>query len=273
MIDTVTIAFADELDVLRLQARSIDLYCQEIGINNIIVVVNDDPELVQQIDTAWWGSLSSRVKIVHKSHWSEHWAENGWLTQQLLKLRAAESSTNIWSMILDAKTIFVQTLKIERIFDQQGRLRTGLHTVSPVFEPSARLVSQLFDINLTQVAGPSGVPFFFNNQLIKQMIPVIEQQTGQEFNSWFQEQGMITEFILYTGYVQSQHDLNTVYAPGDFYKICNICHSELARANDKLTDMQDPDTLTVSVHRRAWAQFTAEQQLKYLSLLESKGVV
>lgn len=273
MIDTVTIAFKEELDVLRLQARSIDLYCGDIGINNIIVIVNDQAEVIDSIDPAWWGQYQHLVKIIDRNTFGNTWAENGWLTQQLLKIHGACTSTNAYSMILDAKTIFVQPIQLERVFDAQGRLRTGLHQVSPVFNRSAELVSELFNIDLKQVAGPSGVPFFFNNQLCRQLIHTVEQQTAQPFNQWFQDQGMITEFILYTGYVQSQQDLNTVYAPGDFYKICNICHSELGRADDKLEEMLDPATLTVSVHRRAWAQFTHNQQTAYLNLLKLKGIV
>ena len=105
------------------------------------------------------------------------------------------------------------------------------------------------------------------------MITDIQARTEQEFGAWFQAQGMITEFILYTGYVQQRLGrLSDAYAPGDFYSICNICHSELGRAPAKLEEMLAPDVLTVSVHRHAWAGFTPAQQDQYRSLLHTRGI-
>jgi hypothetical protein len=54
MIDIATVVFRDELPILKLQAQSIERYCQHIGIRNIYVIVNDDDDTIHQIDAGWW---------------------------------------------------------------------------------------------------------------------------------------------------------------------------------------------------------------------------
>jgi hypothetical protein len=44
------------------------------------------------------------------------------------------------------------------------------------------------------------------------MVDWIEEHTKQDFVEWFQAQGMLTEFILYSGWIQYQYGgFNTVY--------------------------------------------------------------
>ena len=103
MIDIVTVVFRDELPILQLQAQSIDLYCRDIGVKDIFVVVNDTDSVADQVDPAWWGSMSQCVKIVPRQKFECNFVENGWVSQQALKMLASSMSTNTWSMVLDAK--------------------------------------------------------------------------------------------------------------------------------------------------------------------------
>jgi len=275
MIDIVTVVFREELDVLRLQAESIDLFCQKMYLGQINVVINDDSMTIQDIDTNWWGSLKDRVKVIPRQSWDIEYHDNGWLTQQLLKLLAAEQSPNNWSIVLDAKTIFVQDVDLTRIFSTEGKLTWGYWPVIPVFEPAKKIVSKLFDIDLTNVAGPQGVPFVFHNNTVRQLIKEVESRTGQKFADWFQDAGMVTEFILYSGYIQYlDGTLDKRYQQGfkNMYKCCNVCHSEVDMFDRKLQEMAADDKLTVSVHRRAWQQLTPSQQQQFRNLLIHKGI-
>ena len=271
MIDIVTVVFQDELPVLKLQAESIDLYCQDMNLGLIYVIVNDD---TLDIDTAWWGSFSDRVRIVARTVWPIQYAENGWLTQQLLKLLGAANSTNTWTMVLDAKTILVQPIDLTRIFDQSDRLTWGYFEIFPVFEPARVIVSKLFNIELKNVAGPAGVPFFFHNGTVRSMIKDVELRTNQMFADWFQQQGMVTEFILYSGYLQYRDTtLDVTYTRStETYKVCNVCHTETEIFNLKFIEMMHPDTLTVSVHRKAWTALSDIQRKAYKDYLILHGI-
>jgi len=170
MIDLATVVFQDELPVIRLQAQSIELYCQNIGLRNIYVIVNDDQDTKNQIDTRWWGSLADKVTIIPRSAFGTQFVENGWVSQQVLKLLAASISYNTWTMILDAKTIIVKEIKLTDIIDQDGRARIGTYDTFPVFEPSRLRINQTYNIDLKQQLRPGGVPFLFQNDVVRSLI-------------------------------------------------------------------------------------------------------
>ena len=276
MIDIITVVFRDELPVLKLQAESISLHCNHMCLRNIYVVINDDTMTEDDIDSSWWGRYSDRVRVVHRNIWGIKYAENGWLSQQLLKLLAAQRSESTWSMILDAKTIIVQPVELDRLFDDDGKLTWSYMPVMPVFEPAKKIVSDLFQTNVTDIAGPAGVPFFFHAQTVNELIQEVETRTGQAFGQWFQDAGMVTEFVLYSGYLQYRDgsldksytkDFNNRYYP------CNVCHSEADTFDSKFLIMQqNPNILTVSIHRNVWKNLSDLQKIAYKNLLIASGI-
>jgi hypothetical protein len=197
--------------------------------------------------------------------------DNGWVSQQVLKLLGAAVSFNTWSMALDAKTLFVKPLRFDDLMDSQGRAQTGQLKIYPVFELSRSRVSQLFDIDLTRQLGPGGVPFVFNTSMVRAMIADIEQRTGESFPAWFQTQGSVTEFILYSGYLEYTHMTDLLYNTDQCrLSPCNLCHSEIAAFDRKFQEMQR--SLTVSIHRNAWSQLSQEQQQQYHVFLQQRGI-
>ena len=272
MLDIVTIVFRDELPILKVQAESINLYCKDIGIQTIFVVVNDDDSVVDQIDTAWWGSFSDRVRIIPRSFFKYEFVENGWVSQQVLKVLASALSTNQYSIVLDAKTIFVKTATIDLLFPG-GKLAGGTCPIQEVFKTSARIVEEIFNVVIDYNGGNSGVPFIFKNEIIRSMIAEIETRTGETFPKWFQDQGMVTEFILYVGYCKYLHgEMSNIYSLSNPYDAVNLCHSQIGIIPNKLLDMTNSCNLTVSIHRRAWAAMTTEQKNTYKNLLVSRGI-
>ena len=265
MIDLVTVVFEDELATLKTQARSIAVYGQNI--DTIFVVVNEDSGLGSRIERAWWGRWQEHVQVVSRAAFGNTWSDNGWLSQQVLKLMTATVSSSEWSMILDAKTFFVRPmLKFDR-FPTVGQL-----DIYPVFEPSQQIVNKLFGITLTRQLGPGGVPFIIKTKEVQNMVTWIEEQTNQDFVEWFQDQGMLTEFILYSGWIQYQYiGFDPLYniSKSDIHP-CNLCHSEVASFDRKFNEMQSADT--VSIHRRAWTQLTPAQQTQYTEFLASRGI-
>jgi len=262
MIDICTVVFQEELDVLKLQARSIELYAHDVGV--IRVITNDDCV----VDSAWWGKLSNQVEIIPRIQFGSTWCDNGWVSQQALKILGCVVGTNAWTIVLDAKTILTTQ---QNVFDAQGRPQVGVLEIYPVFEPSRQIINQLFEIDLQQQLGPGGVPFFINNAQARDMITDIEYRTGIDFAEWFQAQGRVTEFMLYSGYLQSKNLIDVLYnteistiTPG------NVCHSEVAAWDRKYQEMSQ--ATTVSVHRNAWRQLSTEQQQQYTDFLASRGI-
>jgi hypothetical protein len=265
MIDTVTVVFRDELDSLQRQAQSLNLYVDDV--QTVFIVVNEDSNLETQIDTQWWGRWAACVQIIPRSYFGTSWSDNGWVSQQVLKLLAASSAPSDWSIILDAKTFFVK-----QATNVKDRPSVGLLPIYPVFEPSRQIVNQLFDIDLKQQLGPGGVPFVMNTQQVQTMISWIESAVDQPFATWFQDQGRLTEFLLYSGWIQYHTGaLSQLYDLDQIDMIpCNLCHSEVSAFDRKFKEMEY--STTVSIHRRAWAQLSLVQKTQYINFLDSRGI-
>ena len=274
MIDTVTVVFEQEIPVLRAQAQSIALNCQRIGIRNIYVVLNDSETIVSQIDPAWWGPLANNVLVIPRTAFSTPFVENGWVSQQVLKLITAAMSYNTYSMILDAKTIFVRELDPNNIVDSAGRIQTGILPLYPVFAPAKKIVDELFEMDLQRQVGPGGVPCIVHNDTVRMMIAEVTLRTRTSFPIWFQSQGVLTEFVLYSAFVQHLcGDIGVLYDQHNHLgSIINVAHNETDSWLIKINQMNKGETLTVSVHRGAWEQLTAQQRQEYRDLLLQRGI-
>lgn len=270
MIDIVTVVFREELAVLRTQAESIDLFCDPAIVKNIIVVVNDSNDVVNEIDPAWWGRFQDCVQIVPRTLFNIEYSDNGWLSQQVLKMLGSFVSFNEWAMVMDAKTVLVRPVD-NSLFDDRQRIRSGAFAIYEVFYPSRDIVNQLFDIDLQTQLGPGGVPFFFKTSVLRQMIAAVESRTGESFGRWFQSQGRLTEFILYSGYVDLIQD-NSYNQTDNALLPVNICHSEVGIFDIKIDQMKTSNPLTVSVHRRAWANVSEQQRQNFRQLLIDRGL-
>lgn len=274
MIDICTVVFEEEIPLLQVQAESIARYCSNIGVRNIYVVLNDVETLAEKINPAWWGPMSKHVLVIPRTAFSTPWVENGWLSQQLFKLLAASMSYQPWTMVLDAKTTFVRDLELRTVIDFTGKVATGWCPIPEVFMPAKQIVNDFFKIDLQHVIGPAGVPFFFHNDTVRAMISDVSFITNESFPLWFQKQGMLTEFILYSAYVVYKYgSLDVlVHDKNKLGNIVNVCHSEVDNFDNKLTLMRDLETLTVSVHRGAWNKLTPEQRTAYQMLLLDRNI-
>jgi len=274
MIDIITVVFEPEIPVLQVQAQSIALNCQDIGIRNIYVVLNDLEPVAAQIDPAWWGPLANSVLVIPRSAFSTPFVANGWVSQQVLKLMTAAISYNTYSMILDAKTIFVRRLDPKTIVDSAGRIQTGIMPLYSVFAPAKKIVDELFDMDLQRQVGPGGVPCIVHNDTVRMMIAEVTLRTKTSFPIWFQSQGVLTEFVLYSAFVQHLcGDIGILYDQHNHLGgIVNVAHNETDSWLIKINQMRKGETLTVSVHRGAWEQLTAPQRQEYRDLLTQRGV-
>jgi len=272
MFDLLTVVFRDELNVLQVQAQSIDLYCHDIGIQNIFVIVNDNNDVLKRIDTSWYGSFCDRVTVVPVSQFDFVPSDNGWLSQQVLKMLGSTLSQNEYTVILDAKTIFVQDYLVKNIINSNNQLRVGLQSIPEVFTQSQKIASNVFGVDLQHSIGPSGVPFVFKNDLVQSMIRQIESRTNTKFADWFQSMGMLTEFILYSGYVLYTYRSFDQVITNQHYRVSNVCHSEVNIFDKKFHQMLHNNILTVSVHRNAWTKLTDKQKQQYINFLVSRNI-
>jgi len=106
---------------------------------------------------------------------------------------------------------------------------------------------------------------------VREMIADIERRTQQAFSSWFQAQGMLTEFILYSAWLQHQDLYDRLYAHAIVIP-CNIDHSEIDRIDQRLAEMACINSHTVAIHRGAWNKMTLDQRRQYQTFLIDRGL-
>lgn len=277
----VTVVYGNDISLLKTQAESIKLYVDPAVLTKIIIVVNDTIDIVNQIDTDWYGHFSPLVEIHHKLYYSQIEHHNGWESQQLYKLLASAKASTNWAMVLDAKTWFINPVLEENLFSN-NRYNVDIHDhFHSIFFTAKDNISRLFNIEFHSMIGPSGVPFMFNRQLLADMIKDVENITEQPFDEYFLNnqvdknnwQTAITEFYLYSGYLLKRFgNYELYYNNTPKHKYANIADFDLGQFNNILSVMQEPITLTASIHPRAYNQLSDSQKQQWHDFLISKGL-
>lgn len=277
-IDIVTVVYHKDLFLLESQARSIDLYINDRDINQITIVVNDAEDLVKRIDPSWYGKHQDKVSIKHKSYYGEFLCP-GWESQQLYKLFAAAESQCDWVMVLDAKTLFVNQLKLDKLIINGKISTTFTNKFAESFASVKSHVAKLFDISFDRLIDPAGVPFYFKPMLVRDMITTVSKLTEKDFSSYFIENSIdlagntaITEFHLYLGYILYKYQNYDNFYVRNFKNYSNINVNDVNVESFKFINSKSTNLLTVAVHPTAYSLLDASDQQKWINFLNSKGL-
>jgi hypothetical protein len=273
VIDLITVVFEPELYLLELQARSISLYLDPARIKNIYVVVNGDDHLCQAIDPDWWGENSSKINVIHRSVFGVDSTLTGWDSQQLYKLCAANIAESQWSMCLDAKTWFMQTLDWQQLFDDVGRANFSNFPTIPVFQSAQQAIQKYFNIELPNVISPGGVPFMFHTETVKDLFAAIPQ-FFDFFCANVKFPNNITEFMLYSGFVVKKYQTyDLLYSGRQYYQVTNLADWQVAEFDLILQQMNHPNNLTSSIQGRAYPHLSDSQLDQWLEFLLTKHII
>lgn len=283
MINIISVVFKQELSYLKTQAKSIELYVKSSDINSIIVVVNDTEDVLNLIDLNWYGVNASKVKLIHfselisKSDLAEWHCRSGWHTQQLCKLLAASIADIDWNMIIDAKTFFICPLILANVITSDNKAFSNLTPISHYFVNERDFIQQYFAVQLNNnYIGPGGVPFLMHTPTVKSMIDYIVMRENSSLLEFFFKYPM-TEFLLYSGYVlHINTDYTTLYRTRymNAYRFHHIADWQYLEFDSILHFITiSSNTLTISLHRRAYPQLTDEQKTKWVELLYNKGLI
>ena len=139
-LDFVTVAFAADLPLLRLQARSMARYLDPDLCGQVIVIANQpgDAGLVERIAREVvpdYGALAPRVRLTDAAALRDLEAidprANGWRRQQVLKLEAHRLVGTEAYVTLDCKNHFIRPTSADAFLDPSGRLRMLPRGVQP----------------------------------------------------------------------------------------------------------------------------------------------
>lgn len=274
MIDFITVVFRPELFYLQIQAQSIERYIDTDKIGTIFVIVNDQESVCSLVDTAWWGINQDKVKIIWAASFGSTHFINGWESQQYYKLATANIADSEWSMCLDAKTWFISTLDFGLLFDDKKRVRFKKYR--NWFSQAEKTLNIFFETENKSIIAPAGVPFLFNTEQIHLLIKFIENKgitLHRFFTHFVRNPWSITEFTLYSAWIQYQKIFGKLYNTNQYYNVTNIAGHEAKDFDYKLDQMRAEETLTASIHRVAYPKLTNQQLEIWVDFLRSKNLI
>jgi hypothetical protein len=277
MIDLISVVFAEEIPLIQIQARSIDLYVPTELVDCIYIVVNDSTDICNYIQPSWWGRHKQKIKILHQNALSDLSATmHGWDAQQLLKLLMTARSKNNYAYVLDAKTWFVKPVKPELLFNEAGQANAKLMQLFDGFKSTAPFLTEFYGKSYRHIIGPGGVPFAFHTPSLRSMIQEVETKTNKAFDVFFCEAVQfpinITEFTLYSAYICSKNCFDKLYTYRQPYKVVNIAHFQTDEFEELFSQMRYQNTLTVSIHKNTYQQLSENQFQRWCQLLVDKNL-
>ena len=253
----VTVAYADDEWLLRLQARSMRLHLAPPLLGEIVVVENFEVGR----DVAWrdrlraeYGHLADRVSFVSSEVLGPMPTAPGWWTQQALKLLACRAAAFRRSVVLDAKNHLVRPLRPDFLGGADGRMlarRYDYHR-HPLRHFLERTL--LFcDLPPEPHVGwfmQAGTPFTIDRTDAREAIDHVEARTGKPFAEGLIE-ARITEFFLLAARLVRRGMLEDRY---DFCQVaCPVIWDGMvgpAALLSAIRDAEEHDAPVFAVHRR-----------------------
>jgi Family of unknown function (DUF6492) len=279
-VDFLTVVFADEIPYIQTQAESMDRYVPADSESIFYVIVNDHDRVADLIDKNWWGVHSANVRIVCRSFWnceinleSEGWG--GWYSQQVLKLRGTALSDSKWCLVLDAKTWFVKDFVKETYYDTEGRVFVQpSQPIKPCFRDAGDILSLSLGMPVNTVIFPGGVPFWFHTKTVKELFIQFESIFMSPYQMfWYVNRRFITEFILYSAFVQYMYDgVDKLYHESNSTYLCsyNMCHSSDGVFNPSFIKTLNPST--ISIHRKIVPQMSESDLNQVIFFMRERGL-
>lgn len=278
-IDFLTVVYKPEIDLLINQGASFDLRVKSENVDNIFIIINDDDiNLVDSIDPTWYKKHSSKVKILTRQdiNYIPGEQEQGWHTQQMVKLLGVAQSNNDWVMVFDSKTWFARDFHIEKMFDG-NRSKCGLIPWNDWFKVGGQKYAKLLGVETQCGIWPNGVPHIMKPAVTRNMMQYTSELVKKPFQQFFEENNkdrdMITEFICYDVYCQWSGDYEKHYVDGNFnVNVKNLADHEIENFEIWLQSLIKERPLTVSIKSAAFPLMSEQQLTKWHHYLLSIGL-
>lgn len=273
-LDLVTVVYAEELQMLEMQARSMALRFKPEHVNQIIVLVNDDPSVAGMIDPEWFGHLKYCTSVATRDlfGYSPAAGISGWQSQQVMKLLGVAASNADWCMVLDAKTWFIKDYDPWLFFDD-GRAKMDRYKVPDVFSKGQHYLESLLGTSNSEYIAPGGVPNLMKPEVVREMMIEISEKTGQGFVDWFEancsgDGNFVTEFVCHSVYVCYKYGIEKFYCGHQLVGPENLADWELDDFDAWYGRIHKSRTFTASIQGKALKLLTEEQQEKWYRFLQ-----
>lgn len=265
--DIVTVAFAGDLELLKLQARSFRLFFAPTSLARILILENDrEPDVFldrfQREVLPEYGDLQDRVTVIpKKTLLPDDYRATGWRTQQALKLLVEKHISTDAFLVLDAKNHFIRAADFAT-FASGEKFRSTFRAVSSMSDYLVRSL-EYFGLDAREsakVTMPTTTPYVLNTSIVRYLIRYVEFRERCGFAEFFLGRNrFVTEFFLYFGFM-----LRFGIEPGALYEFGDPRSAALftrapvspAAVTRVIQSLNDEWVVMFGLHRNRIGRFT-----------------
>ena len=274
------VVFEAEIELLRLQARSMDDHLAPDEVHEVIVIDNTVSGLSARRRRALlrqFGRLRSRTRVVTPRDLGLAPSMTGWTGQQILKLVVAAEVATRWYVVLDAKNHFIAPTSRRTFVGDDGRAHLGRHSFEAhPLRAGVERTMRFAGIDPERHLGHFPVtrtPFVMSTRDVRDLTDWLGAQDGGTVPENFVRHGLV-EFPLYSswmtaaGRMTQTHDEEAIACP-------TIWPGRRSRRDVEavLSAASQPDIKVVAVHRTALARMSLRSAAEVVGFWREHGVV
>jgi hypothetical protein len=285
-VDIVTVCYAPELHMLKLQARSIGRHLDAGSVGRVWVILNDDDvsgsrRYFEREIAAEYGPHAAKIVLAAREDITPVKLEGrGWRIQQVLKLCVANRVASECYLMLDAKNHFIRPVSKASYFDTRTRFRTSRSALrrGPL-AVNFRASYKYFGIDPEphiDRAPPGITPFGVRSGRVREMLEHISSREGEPFESFFMKKDThVVEIFLCQAFALAT--LNSLTSDFRFEKkrtnVTMWYRNVANKLNAKVDATEKSDTLTFAVHRKTFAALSDAQRKQVASVWRRANLI
>jgi len=283
-ITLVTVVFAGETNLLRLQARSIQRFADPNLISDIIIVLNEPysriiRRIIRDHILPEYGDLRGRVRLIAAAGLIGR-NKSSWRSQQALKLAVAKHVKTAFYVCLDAKNHYIRPLKVDDVFDDAKRPKFYLTRVTPDMAEKRSASLAVFGLTDGGEADrhlPYVTPFPMPTTLVTDMLAHIKHHNGYRIIDLFKDRDVIEFQLLDAWLRQTRIAYDAVYALQAIDKISLTFWRASPVTGNGFLDMSSvidaPHILMLGLHRRLFGHMPRSFKNWIASVWLDRGLV
>lgn len=241
-VSVVAVVFGAELPLLALQARSIARFCADLPLAEILLIVNEAaPAATLAEIAALRPAFGARAEILCTATgddlftWDNTdghplpglrkrrtltpalrlarpgggWARtDGWQMQQALKLASARGTRGDYTLLLDAKNVFLRPVTLADLIAADGRPRARLTAPKALHRQwqgaSQRIIGGQVPPEAAETSLRFVTPFVIRRRLLAEVLDHVETRAGPVQTLFAKRGNKATEFMLIDAYCKAR---------------------------------------------------------------------
>jgi hypothetical protein len=210
IFDLFIVTYEDDYPLVKILAKSIDKYCTNLSINNIVIFENSNipTHKIKDIIPSF-GNFSENVKIFNwNDYYYGHVTEDGYSRQQILKLMAHSFCDSENIIILDSKNFFITNVTDYDFIDGEKLVSFyNLDNHPDHTKLQKEYAFNLFNIDIENKNLPILTPFIVAQKTLEKLENKLLEDFNLRLDSFFEnfQTSKSTEFYLMQAYIISEY--------------------------------------------------------------------